>query len=120
MKTVEDYQKRDAHIVKYLKKQISKLENEYATYYSNKGKLSVYKDMLFKMQTIDKETPVVPDGVLEEQDMEEQIRNDGTYTWSLDRFEAFLTLKGWSEEVKIEHRRAFQGEITFELGNIIY
>lgn len=46
-----DYQKRDAHIVKYLEYMITKCEDNIGKYncHESQAKRSVYKDILFKM-----------------------------------------------------------------------
>jgi len=44
-----DYQKRDAHIVKYLKYMIAKLEKEVWMCDGDQGRRKAYKDILFKM-----------------------------------------------------------------------
>jgi len=44
--TVEDYKRRDAHIVKYIKHQISSIN---PASFSSTGKRSAYKDILFKL-----------------------------------------------------------------------
>lgn len=49
---LEDYQKRDAHIVKYLKYMISKCEKnmlDYPNAFEDNIKRKAYKDILFKM-----------------------------------------------------------------------
>lgn len=44
-----DYQKRDAHIVKYLEEMITKLEKSVWMSDGEQGRRKSYKDILFKM-----------------------------------------------------------------------
>ena len=45
----------------------------------------------------------------------EQVLN-----WTKDQFEDYLATKGWSEEIKNNHRYQFKGTIIFDNGTISY
>lgn len=47
MKTLEDYQKREKHLIKYIESQIRKEEKQIS--YEGFVKVSAYKDILFKL-----------------------------------------------------------------------
>lgn len=47
--TLTDYQKRDAHIVRYLEEMIAKLEKSVWMSDGEQGRRKAYKDILFKM-----------------------------------------------------------------------
>ena len=50
MKTLEDYQKREKHLIKYIESQIKKAEKQTEMFdLEGFGKVSAYKDILFKL-----------------------------------------------------------------------
>ncbi len=49
--TLEDYQKREKFLIRYLESQVVKMEKVEGLYFSpeSRGKKSAYKDILFKL-----------------------------------------------------------------------